>query len=1034
VTESVHRKANRLEIWTLKEQFLVLVYSTAIYGTISMLQKIRPVGNTADHLFVGTKRSQYFTLAWNPETRQLDTIESFMDMTERHMKDSESKDRCLVDPTGRFMVLELFQGVLNLVKVVKRRKGNSKYLDPPEQARISELNVLATTFLYTETKVPKLALLYTDEPGIVRLSTYRIVDEKGSWSQFDAKKQRENDIGPLDPGANLLIPVPKGEEDGKRYNVRNQAALKAQLGGVLIVGETRILYLDDESKARVEYSLREAAIFCAWERIDDLHYLLGDDYGVLHVLEVLVDGAVVVGMNTRQIGRASKAETIISLGNGFYYIGSHSGNSQFLQISIEPEDSNAKLLQTFDNIAPILDFEVMDMGGRDGEAQVNEYSSGQARLVTGSGVFESGTLRSVRSGVGLEDVGDLSQMEGIRGVFALTSGSTSTAKDTILASFLTESRIFRFDSEGGIEEVEEFWGLSQDVETLLTTNISRGLILQVTTAAATIHNASGVVARWQPPAFQVITAASANGDYVLLSSNGRFLISLGLPRLQEVALQDLGDKDQVACVYIPQNLGDIGVVGFWKTGSISILSLKSLDIIVSEELRRTDDASIPRNIALTQILPKEISGPTLFIAMEDGVVLTFNVHKSNFTLSGRKSIVLGTQQAELSILPRKDGLFNVFATCEHPSLIYGEEGRIVYSAVTAENATYACDFDSEAFPNSIVVATSYNLKLAQIDRERRTHVKTLPIGETVRRIAYSAKEKAFGLGSIRRELIRGEEIISSEFRLINEVNHQELGDPIPLGDADGPELIECVIRAELPIQHGDKEPAERFIVGTSFLGTAGHPLDSRGRILVFGVDINRQPFLIGAKELKGSCRCLAIMDSKIVAALTKTVVVWSYQELSTAECRLLKSATYKCSTCPIDIDVTGNIIAVADLMKSLSLVQYTPGKDGMEDRLTEIGRHSQAIWSTAMISIGDSSYLESDHDGNLIVLKRNLQGVTEKDKLRLDVTSEMNLGEQVNKIRKIDVETTANAIVVPKAFLATVSLSIHFHSPEKTYY
>ena len=43
--------------------------------------------------------------------------------------------------------------------------------------------------------------------------------------------------------------------------------------------------------------------------------------------------------------------------------------------------------------APILDFAVMDMGGRDGETQTNEYSSGQARLVTGSGGWEEGSLR-----------------------------------------------------------------------------------------------------------------------------------------------------------------------------------------------------------------------------------------------------------------------------------------------------------------------------------------------------------------------------------------------------------------------------------------------------------------------------------------------------------------------------------------------------------------------------------------------------------------------------------------------------------------
>ena len=102
----------------------------------------------------------------------------------------------------------------------------------------------------------------------------------------------------------------------------------------------------------------------------------------------------------------------------------------------------------------------MDMGNRSGEGQTNEYSSGQARIVTGSGAYQDGSLRSVRSGVGLEDLGVLGEMEHISNLFSLKSTASAQYADTLLVSFVNESRIFRFDPQGEVEEVDEFASLA----------------------------------------------------------------------------------------------------------------------------------------------------------------------------------------------------------------------------------------------------------------------------------------------------------------------------------------------------------------------------------------------------------------------------------------------------------------------------------------------------------------------------------------------------------------------------------------------
>ena len=112
-------------------------------------------------------------------------------------------------------------------------------------------------------------------------------------------------------------------------------------------------------------------------------------------------------------------------------------------------------------------------------------------------------------------------------------------------------------------------------------------------------------------------------------------------------------------------------------------------------------------------------------------------------------------------------------------------------------------------------------------------------------------------------------------------------------------------------------------------------------------------------------------------------------------------------------------------MKSLSLVEYKPGRSGAPDSLAEIARHFETLWGTAVANVAENTYLESDAEGNLIVLQHEINGFSDEDRRRLRVTSEMLLGEMVNRIRRIDVTPTPAAVVIPRAFLATVEGSIY---------
>lgn len=1026
-----------------------------------MLQQLQPKDAHTELLFVGTNRQQYFTLAWNPEKRTLEsTHEKYMyDDAELYMRESQSQNQCLVDPTGQYMAMHLWEGVINVFNLKTGRGQEKTGIKHLATVRLSELWIKSSAFIHDQTQQqPKIAFLYKTrlDQEDARVAVYRLTKEGGKdVARFDPIRDRELDDVIADPYASMLIPVPIPEDDNRRSSRRTGNPL---LGGLLVVGETLLTYFDSHTFSnsprseilKVTSPLKEPKIYVAWAPYDETRYFLADDFGRLDLLTIetgstqhgtSVNGISVAPMvfddGTQETSRASK---LVNLGNNALFVASHHGDCQI--ISFDLSTRRMTKVQSLSNNAPILDFAVMDMGNREGDPQAaNAYSSGQARIVAGCGAYKNGSLRSIRSGVGLDDHGILDEIEGTRGLFTLRSYGSELA-DVLVVSLIKETRIFKFSPEGDIEELYDFAGMSLDAESLLATNLPDGQLLQITPESAKLIDVeTGVTnAHWDVDDGKTITAASSNYKWALLSVDGTTLVSLDL--LNDLAANvqhtshatDDGIPDQISCLHAAQHPQDLGAVGWWSSGTISVVDLATLNAVHGETLRQTDDsAAVPRDIALAQLHPPEISGPTLLIATEEGNVVTLNVEVKGFQVSGRKTVTLGSSPARLHLLPQEDGTCNIFATTEHSSLIYGYEGRIIFSATTADDATFVAPFNSEAFPGAIILSTNKHVKLSKVDQQRTTHVKTLPFGSTIRRVAYSPDLKAFGVGAIKKELVNNEEIVTSSFRLVDEIVFKELGEPYQLEATSGLELVECLIRASLPDSNGHH--SERFILGTSFLPdgeTQASDDNTRGRIIVLGVDEERRPHQIVNFKVKGNCRCLGVIGDTIIAGLNKTVVALRYIEETSTTGMLEKLAAYRPSSMPITLDIQGNMIGVADLMTSLALVEYIPPSGTTPAKLEERARHLQQMWATSLCSLGDEKWLEGDAQGNLVVLKRNIAAPTKQDRARLDVISAMNLGEQINCIRRLHVGPTESAIVLPKAFLGSVSSLLFSNIPSQT--
>ncbi|GMF80542.1 unnamed protein product [Aspergillus oryzae] len=977
-----HRKANRLEIYTLTPDGLNLAASCTLYAKVSMLARLpAPAHSPTDHLFVGTDRYTYCTLSWDSAQNRIRTERNYVDIADPSSRESQTGNRCLIDPSGRFMTLEVYEGLVAVVPIVQlpaRKRGRAPAVptgpDAPKvgelgeltTARIDELFVRSSAFLHVQSGLPRLALLYEDNQKKVRLMVRELNYTSATAStSADATLTHIADFAQeLDLGASHLIPVPA--------------------------------------------PLDEATIFVAWEGVDSQRWLLADDYGRLFFLMLVLDSDnQVQGWKLDHLGNTSRASALVYLGGGIVFVGSHQGDSQVLRIG----NGSFEIIQALSNIAPILDFTIMDLGNRTSESQTHEFSSGQARIVTGSGAFDDGTLRSVRSGVGMEELGVLGDMEHITDLWGLQVQAGGDTLDTLLVTFIDETRVFHFSPDGEVEELDHFLGLSLSENTLLAANLPRGRILQVTEQRVLIADLEGemVVYEWTPPNELVITAASANDDSLVLVIGGELMTVLDIgTEAQVITEKKFGADSQVSGVTVPASPTEVCVVGFPQLAKVSVLRLRDLTEVHTTSLGPAGEA-FPRSVLVADVLAD--SPPTLFISMADGSVITYSFKTDDYSLSHMNKLILGSEQPTFKKLPRGDGLYNVFATCENPSLIYGSEGRIIYSAVNSEGASRVCHFNSEAYPGSIAVATLHELKIALVDRERTTQIQTLQIGATVRRVAYSPSEKAFGIGTIERKLADGAEIVTSRFMLADEVLFRQL-DSFELRPE---EIVESVIRAEFPAgkdENGREMTKDRFVVGTAYLDDEGEE-SIRGRILMFEIDNGRKLTKVAELPVKGACRALAMLGDKIVV------------NNNFGTMKLEKLASFRTSTAPVDVTVVGNVIVVSDLMKSVCLLEFKEGENGLPDSLTEVARHFQTVWATGVACIDKDTFLESDAEGNLIVLRRNLAGVEEDDRRRLEVTSEISLGEMVNRIRPVNIQQLASVTVTPRAFLGTVEGSIY---------
>ena len=382
-----------------------------------------------------------------------------------------------------------------------------------------------------------------------------------------------------------------------------------------------------------------------------------------------------------------------------------------------------------------------------------ESEKGLSQLVTCSGAFKDGSLRVVRSGIGIHEQASV-EIEGIKGIWSLRSDDPIHDK-YLVQSFIGETRVFAMHGEELSEDEIPSFAPGQ---TLHCANVGSGLILQVTSNCARLIDKVSLASVADFSTDKTITVAASGNEQLVLSFAGGeimyFDIDLSTRQLVHKASTSL--DHEIACLSIRPLRGDespvthgesmdmdhrtdlisgranILAIGTWTENAVTLLALPTMEFISTTNLGVDTQG---RDIMLITLENVDY----LLVGLGDGTLITFLVqYEAGLpTLRGRRKVVLGTHPISLSCFSN-NGSLCVFAACDRSSVIYSRNTKLLFSIVNIPDCTYMTPFHSELFPNCLAFVSEQGFMIGSVDDIQKVHIQTYPLGQSPRRICYSS--------------------------------------------------------------------------------------------------------------------------------------------------------------------------------------------------------------------------------------------------------------------------------------------------------
>ena len=229
-------------------------------------------------------------------------------------------------------------------------------------------------------------------------------------------------------------------------------------------------------------------------------------------------------------------------------------------------------------------------------------------------------------------------------------------------------------------------------------------IVQVTHASVRIVDCKTLelVHEWKPPANGSITVAATNPSQILIALGGGNLVFLNIEPTTLVIAAETKLDQEVACLDIspiaktganaPPTSAEYAAVGMWIDMSVRVLALPTLTESVRHVLNADNSNSNVGDVISRSVMFHVFGTQThLLIGLGDGRLFNFHFNVANdtantSTLSDLKRVTLGTQPIGLKRFRARDKEY-VFAASDRPTVVYYNNGKVLYSNVNKSEVT-----------------------------------------------------------------------------------------------------------------------------------------------------------------------------------------------------------------------------------------------------------------------------------------------------------------------------------------------------------
>ena len=423
--------------------------------------------------------------SWSAQLNDLN-VEYYVDIKDPGARPCLCGTIGLVDESKKLIIIHQNQGLLKLIPIDLKGK---KKVSEPFNVRLTTLDVISMCLVEKVAGTFDLAVLHRDHREFASIKMFQISVKMAELKETSNLK--------VEDSAEFMIPVSLD-----------------QGGGIIVAARNIVSW---HSSRTISQMVGSPQLKC-FGLVSDTKFLLGDLDGQLHVLIVGNSSKNIPFLKCSPLGSISIPTSLVYLVDGFLYVGSHMGDSQLLKLpnSSALHSRDLKIIETFPNLAPLIDFCLVDL-----------KKEGQGQIVACSGASKNGSLRVIRNGIGIESLGE-TNCPGIRQIWTSSRSKKFPIDTYIFTSFKHQTRI-QLLSGGSISEVS-MSNFILDEATLCVQAIDDKFICQVTMSGIRVFDNAGnlLEASWFPAPEHYVTHAAIHKTLITLSTNGGKLLIFDL--------------------------------------------------------------------------------------------------------------------------------------------------------------------------------------------------------------------------------------------------------------------------------------------------------------------------------------------------------------------------------------------------------------------------------------------------------------------------------------------------------------------------